>query len=97
MLYLPKKNGGLAIPALSTVYKQQQVSRYFIFSTSRDDCVQFLEAKQTKNWKHSFSSFTVVRDVQSKIPTNTKRRHIKSKATQQIISEDGLHCAQVSS
>ena len=39
LLYLPKKDGGLGLPAMSTFYKQQQASRHILFSTSKDDCI----------------------------------------------------------
>ena len=45
LLYLPKADGSLALPALSTFYKRQQPSRHVLFSTSMDNCVWYLEVK----------------------------------------------------
>ena len=39
-LYLPKKNGGLGLPAISTVYKKQQASTASLILTSHDPVVQ---------------------------------------------------------
>ena len=86
ILYLPKEDGGMALPALSTYYKQQRVSRHILFSTSSDDCVRFLEAKQADSLsKGNFSPSRVVNSIQSQNPSSTKRQ-LKTKA-KQIVSE----------
>ena len=88
VLYLPREDGGLALPVLSTLYKQQQASRHVIFSTSRDDCIRSLQANQTRNHtKGNISPAVVVSNVQSKNITSTKRQ-LKSKVTQHILEED---------
>ena len=64
-LYLPRAEGGLALPALSTLYKQQQYSRHVIFRLPRDECVLFLEANTRCHHKGKFSVVSVVNNVQS--------------------------------
>jgi hypothetical protein len=88
VLYLPREDGGLALPALTTLYKQQQASRHVIFTTSQDDCIRFLETKQTKSHpKGKFSPAAIVSDVQSENITSSKRQ-LKSIVSQRIIDED---------
>ena len=64
ILYLLREDGRMALPALSTYYKQQQVSRHILFSTSSDDCICFLEAKQADFLsKGNFSPSRVVNSI----------------------------------
>ena len=82
LLYLPKADGGLALPALSTFYKQQQASRHVLFSSSKDDCVRFLECKErSKATRGSFSPSEVVYSTMTQHPSCTKRQrkaHVKT-------------------
>lgn len=90
MLYLPKEDGGLALPALSTLYKQQQASRHVVFSTSRDSCVRFLESNQTKvPSKAKFMPSVVVSSIQSDNIAST-RRQLKAKVQQHILDGDSI-------
>ena len=81
LLYLPKADGGLALPALSTFYKQQQSSRHVLFSTSKDDCVRFLEVQQRcMTSKGQFAPSSFVYSATSHHPEYTKRQlksHVK--------------------
>ena len=91
ILYLPKTDGGLALPALSTLYKQQQVSRHVIFRTSQDDCVRTLGVNTRKHHNHKFHPASVVSDVQADNITSTKRQ-LKTKVTQHVLAEDSTVC-----
>ena len=81
LLYLPEADSGLALPALSTFYKRQQVSRHVLFTSSKDDCVRFLECKErSKATRGSFSPSDVVYSTMSQHPACTKRQlkaHVK--------------------
>jgi hypothetical protein len=97
LLYLPKENGGLALPALSTLYKQQQASRHIIFHTSQDDCVHFLEVNTRKHPRRKFCPASAVSDVHSN-NTACNGTALKTKVSQQILEEDSaIHRAQLSS
>ena len=88
LLYLPKEDGGLGLPALSTFYKHQQASRHILFSTSTDDCVRFLEARHSSSApKEGFSPSRVVQEVQSQHPTCTKAQ-LKAHAKKTISAAD---------
>ena len=39
LLYLPLEDRGLALPALSNLYEQQQASRHVLLRTLRDNSV----------------------------------------------------------
>ena len=86
ILNLPKADGGLALPALSTLYKQQQVSRH-VFRTSQDNCVRTLGVNTRKHHNHKFHPAAVVSDVQADNITSTKRQ-LKTKVTQHVLAED---------
>ena len=81
LLYLPKADGGLALPALSTFYKQQQASRQVLFSTSMDDCVRYLEVKHRPIApKTNFAPSSVVYSTTCLHPSSNKiqlKSHIK--------------------
>ena len=85
--YLPRADGGLALPALSTLYKQQQSSRHVIFRSSQDECVRFLEANTRYHHKGKFSAASVVSDVQSHNTASTKQQ-LKTQVSQHILAAD---------
>ena len=92
ILYLPKEDSGLALPVLSTLYKQQQASRHALFSTSSDGCVRFfLEARKADSI--SRSSFSPARTVATIQAENSlcSRRHLKSKVKRGIADSDAAN------
>ena len=92
-LYLPRADCGLALPALSTLYKQQQSSRHVIFRSSQDECVHFLEANTRYHYKGKFSVAFVVPDEQSHNTASTKQQ-LKTRVSQHILAEDSAVCRE---
>ena len=88
LLYLPKEDGGLALPALSTFYKQQQASRHILFSTSKDECVRYLETQHSSNLSTgSFTPSSVVHQAICQHPSHTKSQ-LKSLVKRTISEAD---------
>ena len=87
LLYLPKKDGGLALPALSTLYKQQQASRHVLLKYSSDISVRTLAAHDSRNAKNKFCPQTLVNRVQSG-NTACSKRQLKSCVVHHILEDD---------
>ena len=87
LLYLPREDGGLALPALSTLYNQQQASRHVLLRTSRDDSVRALAEKSTSTHKGKFCPPAVASEVQSHNITCSKRQ-LKTQVARHISDND---------
>lgn len=90
---MPRAEGGLSLPVLSTLYKQQQSSRLVIFRSSRNECLRFLEANTIYHHKGKFSAISVVNDVQSH-NTACSKQQLKAKVSQHILAEDYTVCRE---
>ena len=87
VLYLPKKNGGLQLPALTTLYKQQQASRCVLFKSSQDNTVRSLEANTRMRCKGRFCPTSIIQEVQNTSTASTKQQ-LKTKVSQHILDMD---------
>ena len=77
LLYLSRKQGGLEMPALSSLHKRLQVSRQCLLLTSPDPCVRFIADKNLKKElstkRAKFRPATEVRETMCKDPSMTRR------------------------
>ena len=77
LLYLPQKEGGLTLPALSSLYKQLQVSRQCQILTSADPCVRRIAEKglqaEASAQRMKFRPAVVARDTMQEDPSCSRR------------------------
>ena len=90
-LYLPKKEGGLALPPLTLLYKRLKVSQGALLLTSRDRVTQHLVSRSLREEESrvriQFKPMLLCRDVMCKDPS-ASRQTLATRAKRMVSFED---------
>ena len=94
-LFLPKANGGLDLPELTTVYKTLHAAKAANFMCSRDPMVRGIAMQKTLQERHqkrpAFHPYTQVVEAMKEDP-GANRRTIMKKAKARVQAEDTTCC-----
>ena len=93
LLYLPKQDGGLALPPISLLYKQLKVSQGALLLTSRDNITRLIAnrslRKEETQVRPQFKPMSLCRDIMIDDP-GVHRRSLAKRAKNAVSHEDAI-------